>query len=234
MGHVALHVKDLDAAVEFQQQIIGMVETDRLANASYMTCSDRHHELILIEDPLHRGYEHLALEVADASVLEDAAKRLTAAGGTMLGDIYDGEPGIDRALKVKSPAGHVYKLFCGMETIEPPPPGDRPSSSTSPARSPTTAPRSTSSPRGLGCASATEWDSWPPGGTATRTITAWPSPSPPAPSSPTTPTSGTTSPRSAESPTGSRPLAIASASGGPSRHGPGNNHFLYSTTRTAR
>ena len=32
-------------------------------------------------------------------MLERAASRLTAAGGTMLGGIYDGEPGIDRALK---------------------------------------------------------------------------------------------------------------------------------------
>jgi catechol 2,3-dioxygenase-like lactoylglutathione lyase family enzyme len=126
IGHIALHVKDLDAAVEFQQQVIGMVETERVASASYMTCNERHHELILIEDPIHRGYEHLALEVPDAGVLEGAAKRLTAAGGTMLGGIYDGEPGIDRALKVGSPGGHVYKLFCGMEPVEAPPPGDRP------------------------------------------------------------------------------------------------------------
>ena len=126
IGHIALHVADLDAAVDFQQQVIGMVETERVAGASYLTCNERHHELILIEDRANRGYEHLALEVADASVLDGAAKRLTAAGGTMLGGIYDGEPGIDRALKVQSPNGHVYKLFCGMETIDPPAPGDRP------------------------------------------------------------------------------------------------------------
>ena len=33
---------------------------------------------------------------------------------------------IDRALKVQSPAGHVFKLFCGMESVDAPPPGDRP------------------------------------------------------------------------------------------------------------
>jgi catechol 2,3-dioxygenase-like lactoylglutathione lyase family enzyme len=126
IGHIALHVADLDAAVDFQQQVIGMVETERVAGASYLTCNERHHELILIEDRTNRGYEHLALEVADASVLDGAARRLTAAGGTTLGGIYDGEPGIDRALKVQSPNGHVYKLFCGMETIDPPAPGDRP------------------------------------------------------------------------------------------------------------
>jgi catechol 2,3-dioxygenase-like lactoylglutathione lyase family enzyme len=126
IGHITMRVADLDAAVDFQQQVVGMVETERAAGAAYLTCNDRHHELILVEDPANRGYEHLALEVADAHTLEGAAKRLTAAGGTMLGDVYDGEPGIDRALKVQSPAGHVYKLFCGMQTVDPPPPGDRP------------------------------------------------------------------------------------------------------------
>jgi catechol 2,3-dioxygenase-like lactoylglutathione lyase family enzyme len=126
IGHIALHVADLDAAVDFQEQVLGMVETERTGGASYMTCNHRHHELILIEDPANRGYEHLALEVADAATLETAAQRLTAAGGTMLGGVYDGEPGIDRALKVKSPNGHVYKLFCGMETVDAPGEGDRP------------------------------------------------------------------------------------------------------------
>ena len=126
IGHIALHVADLDAAVDFQQQVIGMVETERSGGAAYLACNDCHHELILIEDAANRGYEHLALEVADASVLEGAAKRLTAAGGTMLGEIYDGEPGIDRALKVQSPGGHVYKLFCGMETVDVALPDDRP------------------------------------------------------------------------------------------------------------
>lgn len=126
IGHIALHVVDLDAAVEFQQKVIGMVEVERSGGASYMTCNDRHHELILVEDPAGRGYEHLALEVADAAALDGAARRLTAAGGTVLGDIYDGEPGIDRALKVQSPGGHVYKLFCGMETVDVDLPADRP------------------------------------------------------------------------------------------------------------
>ena len=126
IGHIALHVNDLDAAVDFQQKVIGMVETERLAGASYLTCNDRHHELILIEDPANRGYEHLALEVAEPAALQTAASRLTAAGGRVLGGVYDGEPGIDRALKVQSPGGHVYKLFCGMERVEEPAPGDRP------------------------------------------------------------------------------------------------------------
>jgi len=126
IGHIALHVADLDAAVDFQQQVLGLVEVERAGGAAYLTCNERHHELILVEDPT-RGYEHLALEVADAATLDGAARRLEQAGGEVLGGVYDGEPGIDRALKVRSPNGHVYKLFCGMETVPAPAPGDRPS-----------------------------------------------------------------------------------------------------------
>jgi catechol 2,3-dioxygenase-like lactoylglutathione lyase family enzyme len=126
MGHIALRVPDLDAAVAFQRDVVGMVETDRADGAAYLTCNDRHHELILIEDPAVRGYDHIALEVADAASLERIAAQVPKAGGRALGAVYDGEPGIDRALRVASPGGHVFKLFCGMETVPELPAGDRP------------------------------------------------------------------------------------------------------------
>jgi len=126
MGHMAMRVPDLDAAVEFQCDILGLVETERTAGASYLTCNERHHELVLIQDPVRRGYDHIALEVPDVGALEATRRRLPAAGGRLLGEIYDGEPGIDRALRVEAPGGHVFKLFLGMETGELPEPGERP------------------------------------------------------------------------------------------------------------
>jgi catechol-2,3-dioxygenase len=126
MGHIGLRVPDLDAAVAFQRDVIGMVETERVAGASYLTCNDRHHELLLIEDPVRRGYDHIGLEVEDAAALDEARWRVHAAGGAVLGDVYEGEPGIDRALLVRGPEGHVFKLFCGMERGGQLPPGDRP------------------------------------------------------------------------------------------------------------
>ena len=126
MGHMGLRVPDLDAAVDFQREVIGMVETERTAGAAYLTCNARHHELILIQDPVRRGYDHIGLEVPDAQALEEAKRTVPAAGGHLLGDIYDGEPGIDRVLRVRSPGGHVFKLFCGMESDQAIQPGDRP------------------------------------------------------------------------------------------------------------
>jgi catechol 2,3-dioxygenase-like lactoylglutathione lyase family enzyme len=123
---MALRVPDLDAAVEFQRTVIGMVETERAAGAAYLSCNERHHELILIQDPVRRGYDHIGVEVPEARALELAKSRVAGAAGRLLGDIYDGEPGIDRALRVQGPGGHVFKLFCGMETGETLEEGDRP------------------------------------------------------------------------------------------------------------
>ncbi|MBJ7470064.1 MAG: VOC family protein [Solirubrobacteraceae bacterium] len=126
MGHVGLRVRDLSAAVAFQRDVIGMVETERHAGVSYLTCNERHHELVLIEDPGAVGYDHVALEVEDLAALQRLQRSVVHAGGRTLGDIYRGEPGIDWALKVASPDGHVFKLFCGMQTLSPLPAGDRP------------------------------------------------------------------------------------------------------------
>jgi catechol 2,3-dioxygenase-like lactoylglutathione lyase family enzyme len=126
IGHIALRVPDLDAAVAFQCDVLGMVETERSAGSSYLTCNERHHELILVEDAAERGYDHIGLEVADASALQEAKRSVASAGGEVLGDVYEGEPGIDRAVLVRAPGGHVFKLFCGMQIGAPPAPGDRP------------------------------------------------------------------------------------------------------------
>jgi catechol 2,3-dioxygenase-like lactoylglutathione lyase family enzyme len=126
MGHIAMRVPDLDAAVGFQQDVLGMIETERTAGVSYLTCNERHHELMLIHDPVRRGYDHIALEAEDAAALAAVVRSAQAAGGHILGDVYDGEPGIDRAVRVLAPGGHVFKVFCGMETVAAARPGDRP------------------------------------------------------------------------------------------------------------
>jgi catechol 2,3-dioxygenase-like lactoylglutathione lyase family enzyme len=125
IGHIALQVKDLDAAVDFQADVFGLAETERRGRVSYLTCNERHHELILIETG-RRCYDHIALEVADAEALEQARRTVAGAGGEAIGGVFDGEPGVDRAALVRGPGGHVYKLFCGMETVAPPLAGDRP------------------------------------------------------------------------------------------------------------
>ncbi len=124
IGHIGLRVRDLDAAVAFQTEVLGLVESERRGRVAYLTCNERHHELILIESE-QRGYDHIGLEVDDPGALTEALRSAEGAGGTAVGGVYDGEAGIDRAAFVRGPGGHVYKLFCGMETGSPSPAGDR-------------------------------------------------------------------------------------------------------------
>jgi catechol-2,3-dioxygenase len=126
VGNIALRVPDLDAAVSFYSEVLGLVETTREGRVSYLTCNERHHELILIEQGAgERGYEHIGLQLPDAEALERARSGISAAGGALLGPTHDGEPGIDRAALVRAPGGHVFKLFTGMQTGQSLSEGDR-------------------------------------------------------------------------------------------------------------
>ena len=126
IGHMAFRVRDLDASVEFLHDTLGLVETERHAGVSYLTCNERHHELMLISDQRRTGYDHVGLEVENETALQEASTLVTRAGGEIIGAIYDGEPGIDRALRVLAPGGHVFKLFIGMHRAESPASDDRP------------------------------------------------------------------------------------------------------------
>jgi catechol 2,3-dioxygenase-like lactoylglutathione lyase family enzyme len=124
IGHMALRVPDLDAAVAFHSDVLGLVETERRGKVSYLTCNERHHELILIEAD-QRGYDHIGLEVPDPESLERVRSGVAAVGGELLGPTYDGESGVDRAALIRGPGGHVFKLFTGMEKGQRLPEGDR-------------------------------------------------------------------------------------------------------------
>jgi catechol 2,3-dioxygenase-like lactoylglutathione lyase family enzyme len=123
LGHVKLRVRDVDASVEFLGATLGLREVDRVDGCSYLTCNERHHELILAPGQ-KVGYEHIGLEVPDAATLEETVAKAESAGGRRLAAV-EGEPGIAGAALVEGPAGHRFKLFHGMATDQDPspPPG---------------------------------------------------------------------------------------------------------------
>ncbi len=128
IGHVVLRVEDLDRAVNFYRDVLSLDETERGGGRSFLTCNERHHELILVESP-KRGYEQLAIEYPDEHALETVLERVGATGGERLGPITD-EPSIGPAELVRAPGGHLFKLFTGMEigaTPQAPVDGVRPS-----------------------------------------------------------------------------------------------------------
>ncbi|MEA2314823.1 MAG: hypothetical protein QOI03_1515 [Solirubrobacteraceae bacterium] len=114
IGHVALHVRDADRSIAFFAAVLGLRVTLRDGDRTYLTCNERHHELILIASG-ERGYDHVAFEVAD---LERVEASLRAGGAQVLG--YEDEPGVESALRAVIPGGHVVKLFTGMQRVPDP------------------------------------------------------------------------------------------------------------------
>jgi len=117
IGHVGLRVTDLDRSVAFAQTILGLREAQRDGRTSYLTCNERHHELVLIEDAA-AGCDHLGFEVADAAALAAARERLAGEDVTLIDDAPP-EAGVEGALRFVGPGGFVFELFHGMALGEP-------------------------------------------------------------------------------------------------------------------
>jgi catechol 2,3-dioxygenase-like lactoylglutathione lyase family enzyme len=122
LGHVKLRVPDVGASVEFLSATLGIREVERVDGCVYLTCNERHHELILAPGE-KVGYEHIALEVPSSAALEETVAKAEAAGGTYVGAVE--EPGIAGGALIEGPAGHRFKLFHGMALDQDPapPPG---------------------------------------------------------------------------------------------------------------
>src|SRR5579871_2670186 len=116
-AHVALRVPDLDASVDWATTVMGMRVTRRDGDAAYLTHGDCHHSLQYIAGD-RAALDHVALEAHDAVALDALADRLRGGGVEILSDTPQ-EHGIDRALRFRGPAGHVFEVFAGMDGAGP-------------------------------------------------------------------------------------------------------------------
>lgn len=124
VASATIEVPDLDVAVRFYLDAIGLVETERRDGVAYLTCSARHHELALVEsEGGETALRHLSLEVADGG-LGALVAQAAAAGGEVLADAA--VAGVREAVRVRGPEGFVYELVSGMDTVAEPPPGALP------------------------------------------------------------------------------------------------------------
>jgi catechol 2,3-dioxygenase-like lactoylglutathione lyase family enzyme len=114
LGYVRLRVPDVAASAEFLQATLGLREVERVNGCVYLTCSERHHELVLAPGE-KVAYEHIGLEVPDAQALEDTVTKAEAAGGKRLRLVAE-EPGVLGSALVEGPGGHRFQLFHGMAT----------------------------------------------------------------------------------------------------------------------
>jgi catechol 2,3-dioxygenase len=112
IGHVHLHVSDLQAALRFYHDIIGFEVQALLPSACFVSAGGYHHhvgfnvwrgERIPPVDPAAVGMHHFTIVVPDAAVLAAVAARIAEAG-------IEYDTRADASIAVRDPAGNALLI----------------------------------------------------------------------------------------------------------------------------
>ncbi|WP_420450204.1 catechol 2,3-dioxygenase [Ilumatobacter sp.] len=133
LSHATVRVPDLELAVAYYAEVVGLVVTAREGTRAYLKGWDeqQHHSLILQEAPTY-GLDGLAFKVVEEPELDRLADRVTDAG-IDVERFHPGEFGEAAGATVRftAPSGHVIDLECGqgqvgngLSLINPPPAPD--------------------------------------------------------------------------------------------------------------
>jgi catechol 2,3-dioxygenase len=133
LSHAEVRVPDLEMAIAYYTEVVGLIEVDRTDDRSYLKAWDElnHHSLVLVAARTY-GLDALAFKVMDLGELERLALRVEAAGVNVTRHA-PGELGIGSGTIVRftAPSGHVVDLEQGqlqvgssLPLLNPPPKPD--------------------------------------------------------------------------------------------------------------
>ena len=118
IGHVHLKVADIERALRFYRDVLGLEVTQRFGNsAAFLSAGGYHHHIALNTweslggQPPARGTTglyHLALLYPNRATLGDALRRLRAAGIPLDGAA---DHGVSEALYLRDPDGNGVELY---------------------------------------------------------------------------------------------------------------------------
>lgn len=118
LSHVDVTVIDLDLAVAYYTEVMGMLVVERDENSVYLKCWDEpdHHSLRLVYAP-RTGMEQMSFKVEkedDLSTLENAVAKY----GFPVSRISKGESvGQGESIRFETPSGHVMELVHDIERV---------------------------------------------------------------------------------------------------------------------
>jgi lactoylglutathione lyase len=116
LRHIALSVADPEAAAQFFEQAFGMTRAGRAMRGWYMTDGVMNVALLNFKDETVPGYDklkdvrgviHFGMWVDN---LEEAEKRVVAAGGTYLTGRKEKDPNVFYEVKYRMPDGTVFDI----------------------------------------------------------------------------------------------------------------------------
>lgn len=116
VGHVNLTVTDLERAVAFYRDVIGLHVTQRDAQSAFLAAGDYHHHVALnVWDPEAQappahaaGLHHFALRLPGKAALAEVVARLLRAGHELLGAT---DHGVNLAVYLRDPDGNGLELM---------------------------------------------------------------------------------------------------------------------------
>ena len=122
-GHYVLLVPDLDEAMAFYRDVLGMKLTDYVIigpgmSVQFLRCTARHHSVALTAVGPISALHHVAFEVTDIDQVGYALERATRAGCPITATL--GRHKNDRMLSfyMRSPAGFEIEIGCGGRLID--------------------------------------------------------------------------------------------------------------------
>jgi catechol 2,3-dioxygenase len=117
VGHVALRVSDLDAAVEHATNIMGLRVSERSSERVDLTHGAPHHSLQYIRSDSD-AVDHLALEASSPDALEEIRTRLRHADIPLLSEVPLDEQ-LAEGFVFEGPDGFVFEIYRGMPQDQP-------------------------------------------------------------------------------------------------------------------
>jgi catechol 2,3-dioxygenase len=116
VGHVNLAVTDLERAVRFYRDIIGLHVTQRDPQSAFLAAGDYHHHVAVntwdpqaTPPPGHSsGLHHFALRLPDVAALAEVVARLVRGGYPLLGAT---DHGVNLAVYLRDPDGNGLELM---------------------------------------------------------------------------------------------------------------------------
>jgi catechol 2,3-dioxygenase len=123
IGHVNLRVRDLERAVRFYRDVIGLHVTQRDAESAFLAAGDYHHHLALNTwggagkpaPPDSAGLHHFAVRLPDALALAEVVVRIVRSSHEILGAT---DHGVNLAVYLRDPDGNGLELMVDRPPAE--------------------------------------------------------------------------------------------------------------------